>query len=104
MATLEIIFSWALKTKNRVVGMMLIVLVISALIAINVSLVYPRKVIAYGLNDASSSLEIVLIIRKWKHDKWGAQVGALRTLCLVPWGLDGIVGDRDQKIVCRIAH
>lgn len=64
---------------------------------------YAFDVIAYGFKGAQSDEEILKLVAQWHRDEWGAQIGALQTLCdVAPRRLDGIVGEQLATRVCRI--
>jgi len=67
------------------------------------TLLYPMNVINYGLNEASSTEEVLNLIKKWHDDEWGAQIGALQTVCdTSPESLLAIMTAKDQVEVCRL--
>jgi hypothetical protein len=75
-----------LLTERWALLLLLALLVIFSLQSLNASLdeaayAYPREVIKYGLADARSDADVLGKIQQWKHDAWGAQIGALRVLC-----------------------
>jgi len=67
------------------------------------SVEYAYEVIAFGLSNAASSDDISKQIATWHHDKWGAQVAALRAVCREqPTLLLKIMGNDDAKRACRL--
>lgn len=42
---------------------------------------YPMNVIQYGLQDTTSDQDVQDQITIWVQDKWGAQIGAIETIC-----------------------
>lgn len=42
---------------------------------------YPMNVIEYGLQDTTSAQDVQDQITIWVQDKWGAQIGAIETVC-----------------------
>ncbi len=68
------------------------------------STAYAYNVVAYGLKDATTDEEVVEDIMVWHNDKWGAQIGALTTLCRIdPDQLHGLMSPETAVKVCRVA-
>lgn len=67
------------------------------------SFAYSRQVISYGLTFANSDDEVMQTIQKWKDDRWGAQIAALRTLCDNDFHfVEGLGGDGTGQRICRL--
>lgn len=65
---------------------------------------YAFNVIEYGLKDLSSQDQIVEQVKKWHADKWGAQIGAIETIChYTPNRLEALVDKDAALVLCRIA-
>lgn len=66
---------------------------------------YPFSVIQYGFADVDTDEQKVELVRQWHHDKWGAQIGAIRTLCAeTPNRLEELLSVDTTKTVCSIAR
>lgn len=64
---------------------------------------YPREIVSYGLTFANSDDEVMETIQKWKDDRWGAQIGALRVLCVKDFAFVGSLGgDGTGQRICRL--
>ena len=67
------------------------------------SFAYSRQVISYGLTFANSDDEVMQTIQKWKDDRWGAQIAALRTLCDNDFHfVERLGGDGTGQRICRL--
>lgn len=66
---------------------------------------YPMAVIEYGFADVDETKEKIELVRQWHRDKWGAQIGALRTVCAEkPNRLEEILDKDTVKVICVIAN
>lgn len=66
---------------------------------------YPYNVIKYGLKGSDSEADIYATIRKWREDDWGAQIGAMQTLCEKNPKRLGILMNKDTlRRACRISN
>jgi len=64
---------------------------------------YPREIVSYGLTYANSDDEVMATIQKWKDDRWGAQIGALRVLCAKDFTfVKSLGGDGTGQRICRL--
>lgn len=66
---------------------------------------YPREVVAYGLVEAKTDEDVLNTIQIWKHDAWGAQIGALRVLCKNDrYFVNSLGGGDTGAKICRVAR
>lgn len=66
---------------------------------------YAMQVIEYGLGDLTDPQEVYNQISIWHKNEWGAQIGALRTICKVePNRLEELVDMEVAKSICRLAR
>lgn len=66
---------------------------------------YSFNVIEYGFADVSEESEIINLVEKWHADKWGAQIGAIKTICdYTPNRLTELVIDKTAISLCRIVR
>ena len=84
LSTLKTIYALALK--RPVVLLLLAVVLGKAGIDIEASLRkattdYAYNVIAINFHNAETHEDILALVEQWKKDEWGAQLGALRTIC-----------------------
>lgn len=85
--TLSIIRTiYALALKRPVVLLLLAVVLGKAGIDIEASLRkattdYAYNVIAINFHNAETHEDILALVKQWKKNEWGAQLGALRTIC-----------------------
>ncbi|WP_226020020.1 hypothetical protein [Serratia symbiotica] len=64
---------------------------------------YPREIISYGLTFANTDDEVMTTIQKWKDDRWGAQIGALRVLCANDFDyVKSLGGPGTGQRICRL--
>lgn len=84
LSILRMVYSLALK--RPVVLLVLAVVLGKAGIDIESALrksttEYAYNVIAINLQNAETHEQILALVKQWKKDEWGAQLGALRTIC-----------------------
>lgn len=77
---------YALALKRPVVLLILAVVLGKAGIDIEAALRksttdYAYNVIAINFRSAETHEDILALVKQWKKDEWGAQLGALRTIC-----------------------
>lgn len=66
---------------------------------------YAFKVVSYGISIAPNSLMIEAVVAKWKKDRWGAQIAALRVLCTNKDSrLREIMSEQQITKVCRMVQ
>lgn len=64
---------------------------------------YAFNVIKYGLEDASTDAEVIALVKQWNDLKWGAQIGAIHTLCNEqPNRLVSLVRPETATTLCRL--
>lgn len=69
---------------------------------LEVMLEYPMNVIEYGLQDATTDEQVQNQITTWINDKWGAQIGALETVCDNDISkLNSLMSEELAREVCR---
>ncbi|CAL9955633.1 hypothetical protein VPHK225_0011 [Vibrio phage K225] len=65
---------------------------------------YAFTVIAYGLKDAQNEQDIIAQVITWRRDKWGAQIGAINTVCRVdPDRLNDLMERPTAVKACRLS-
>lgn len=66
---------------------------------------YALNVLKYGYRHATDSEDIVAITKQWANDDWGAQIGAIRTICNEsPNRLEELVTKDTALMLCRISR
>lgn len=66
---------------------------------------YAFNVIEYGLKDLSTQDAIIAQVEQWHADKWGAQIGAIETICSYnPNRLTELVDKDTSLTLCRIVR
>ena len=64
---------------------------------------YAMEVVEFGFRGITDDDEIFELVKKWKDEKKGDNIGALNVLCKVlPNRLEEIVSSDTAKAVCRI--
>ncbi len=64
---------------------------------------YALNVIEYGLKGKTEDKDIYDQIAVWHEDDWGAQIGAIITLCeSEPNRLEELVSAETTKAICRL--
>ena len=65
---------------------------------------YAFTVVSYGLKDAQSDSDIVAQIIKWRDMEWGAQIGAINTICRVDYSRLLDLMDQSTAVkACRLS-
>lgn len=66
---------------------------------------YSLNVLKFGYKNASNHAEIVELTKQWVRDNWGAQIGAIRTVCNEsPNRLEELVPKDTALMLCRISR
>lgn len=66
---------------------------------------YAYEVTTINLKGAGSHEEIRQLIVTWKELEWGAQLGAIKTLCdVAPERLDALTGYQLRLDLCRLVR
>lgn len=98
------LIDFVLSAQRRHVIAFLILASAAILFNMESSTFYPYQVVAYGLEATENDAQVVAQVRAWKEDKWGAQVGALKTMCsFTPWRIDRLMSGATRRVVCRMA-